>query len=143
MISNQINWILCTAFITISLNIFLTQHFYKNLLHYQTSSNLGKYLYTNHITSKDIDSYLLKDGLNSIHYYSQQLLVTNSYTLPTKKFVITNEEGMNDLKSRNYTFKVKQQFPQFNITKLNWKFLYYKTREESIRQIYILEILRN
>ena len=136
-------YILCTAFMAICMNIFITHHFYKNLLQYQSSSNLGKYIFTNHLLAKDIDSYLLRDGFNSIHFYSQQILDTKNETLPTKKFVITNMDGINELKANKYSFIRIQQFNHFNITKLNWKFLYYKTRKESIRPIYLVELSGN
>lgn len=132
-------WVLTTSFIAIFFNILLTHLFYKNLLQFQSSSAIGKYINKEHILTKDINSYELREGYNAIHFYSKQIITTSESSWPTKKYVITTDEGKNKLLSENAPYKVLQSFEQYNITKLQWKFLAKKTRNESIKHLYMLE----
>ncbi len=136
---NRHKWILTTSFIALFFNILLTHLFYKNLIQFQSSSAIGKYINKEHIQSKDINSYDLREGYNAIHFYSKQIITTNETSSPTKKYVITTDDGKNKLLLENAPYKVIQSFEQYNITKLQWKFLNKKTRNESIKHLYMLE----
>jgi 4-amino-4-deoxy-L-arabinose transferase-like glycosyltransferase len=132
-------WIVTTAFIAISFNFLFTHLFYKNLLKYQASSAIGKYIKQEHLQAKDINSYLLTEGYNAIHFYARQPILTNELEIPTKKYVITTLGGKNQLVTENGAYKIKQVFEQYNITKLQWKFLNKHTRKQTIKVLYLLE----
>jgi hypothetical protein len=141
-LNNHKNLIVICAFFAISLNIFLTHHFYKNLLEYQASSTIGKYIIKNKIDAKDIDTYKLYDGINAIHYYAQQLIISDNWAEPSKKYVITTLDGWNELKQKNKDIILIEKFQSFNITKLNKDFLYEKTRAQKLKYYYLVS-LRN
>ena len=141
-LNNHKNLIVICAFFAISLNIFLTHHFYKNLLEYQASSTIGKYISKNKIDAKDIDTYKLYDGINAIHYYAQQLIISDNWAEPSKKYVITTLDGWNELKQKNKEVILIEKFQSFNITKLNKDFLFEKTRAQKLKYYYLVS-LRN
>jgi hypothetical protein len=103
---------------------------------------IGKYISKNKIDAKDIDTYKLYDGINAIHYYAQQVIISDNWAEPTKKYVITTLDGWNELKQKNKEVILIEKFQSFNITKLNKDFLFEKTRAQKLKYYYLVS-LRN
>lgn len=123
-------------------NVFLTNFVYYQLLTYQVGPQAGRYILEHKIPSAEFANYKVRDPLNSLDFYAQQLL-GGSDTLPNivgKKYVLTMDEGLADLQRNNYKYTTLLQGDLFKVSELTPEFLNPNTRNKATKKYYLLRV---
>jgi 4-amino-4-deoxy-L-arabinose transferase-like glycosyltransferase len=121
-------------------NLFLTHHFYYNLMGYQVGSVTGKYIRSNHIHTKDVVPYLMTDPLTAIHFYANDVINSDSSRIASGKYVLTVEEGKKRLEQKSYSFDVLLEDAYFKVSELTPAFLNPATRSQATTKYYFLKL---
>lgn len=131
---------LSTIVLILGFNLTLSTHFYPNLLKFQAGSTVGKL-----VQAKELDMdefYWFKVHDHSMDFYSEritpQMAEADLSELKSGVRIYTNKEGLNYIKSQNLPYKVEEELLEFPVTRLNFKFLFEKSRAETIDTNYLL-----
>lgn len=120
-------------------NIFITHHFYYQLLKYQLGTVTGKYIREHNINGKDVIFYRFTHPMNSIHYYANQQIPGDSTAFVPGKYLITSPEGIAALEGK-YNYDIVQQGDYFKASELTPEFLNPKTRDKAIMKYYLVKL---
>ncbi len=135
--------VLPSMLVILMVGYMLNRDFYPRLLPYQSESQAAFYikaqqlrgnLATHRLLTRAFDFYLQK---TTPHWTDEQLLKAN----PDKNWIVfTDELGLELLKTHQKPFKILKSFKDFHITTLNATFLNKKTREEALKETYLLRL---
>lgn len=143
-LSAKIIWAGATALILI--NIFLTHHFYYELMKYQVGIVVGKYIKANNIPNNKIMVYRMGDPLNSLHYYADRVIRIKREKgyLPsqTGDYILTQAEGLKDLQERGFELKVLVDGELFKVSELKPEFMSPATRSKVTDAYYFCKITK-
>jgi len=133
-------WLSASGMIII--NIFVTNQLYYSLLQYQLGSQVGKYIHQKAIRPDEIMVYRIEDPLNSINFYAHEMLVGTDTVnkIQGKKYVLTMDKGLNDLKQNGYAFDIEKQGVLFKVSELTPQFINPATRKNELRNYYLLRL---
>ncbi|HEY1031870.1 MAG TPA: glycosyltransferase family 39 protein [Flavipsychrobacter sp.] len=120
-------------------NIFITHHFYYQLLKYQLGTVTGKYIREHNINGKDVIFYRFTHPMNSIHYYANQQIPGDSTAFVSGKYLITSPEGIAVLEGK-YKYDIVQQGDYFKASELTPEFLNPKTRDKAVMKYYMVRL---
>jgi len=137
----KILWLSAVAMILV--NVFLTHHFYYQLLQYQAGSVVGKYINRQQITPDKFTIAAINDPLSCLDFYAGQInprFNDMPRGLPSGHYVLTTDTGLVQLKMENKSFKVQQQGRFFKVSELTPDFLNLKTRDQATTPYYVLRI---
>jgi len=159
-ITGKILWLPAAGIMLV--NIFVTNHFYYQLLGYQLGSNLGRFIKEQNISAKKVYCYRMHDPLNALPFYAQRVFTTfdtttaylhaSSYVKtqignevvlkPERKidFVLTTDEGVKLLHQNGYDFDTLVHGVHFKVSELTGDFLNSATRSKAISNYYFLHL---
>ncbi len=126
----------------VGFNLLMSLNFYPNLLSYQSTSQAGKMVTENKIAPDRFYHY--NKSSYSLDFYAKRITpaldLTNPDNLKPGTWVFSDENGYNELKNSKITYKMVKVFPSFKVTALELPFLYAKTRNQNLKQDYLIEI---
>ena len=120
-------------------NIFITHHFYYQLLKYQLGTVTGKYIREHNINGKDVIFYRFTHPMNSIHYYANRQIPGDSTAFVPGKYLITSLEGIAAIDGK-YNYDIVQQGDYFKASELTPEFLNPKTRDRAVMKYYMVRL---
>ncbi|PID88383.1 MAG: hypothetical protein CSB06_00485 [Bacteroidia bacterium] len=123
----------------LALNLTMALNFYPNLLKFQSESQAGK-IAKQHPNDK---FFYYKKSSYSLHFYAQRFIGELDLSQPESLppcLVYTNEEGLEEIKQKNINYTIEKTMPSFKVTALTPKFLYKKTRSETLNTDYLIRI---
>ena len=124
-------------------NVFLTHHFYYQLMRYQVGTVVGKYIHAQHIPADHIITYRVHDPLNSLHFNAQEVIriFENGY-LPAWKgdYILTQDDGLKDLRDRGFLLTPVLSGDLFKVSELTGDFINAKTRTKATQKYYFLKV---
>ena len=133
-------WLSAAAMIII--NIFITNQLYYSLLKYQVGSQVGRYIFTNHILAESIMVYKLDDPRNSMQFYAQKTITGSDSVkdIQGRQYILTSNEGLNDLRQKGYNFDIQKEGASFKVSELTLPFLDPHTRDGELKHYYIVKL---
>ncbi len=137
-LTGKIFWLTASAMIMV--NIFLTNVAYYTLLTYELGPQVGRYIHANSIQAQDIAVYKLDDPMTAFDFYSQEV-IHGIDTLPeikNRKYLVTMDKGLAELKQQGYTFDIKKQGVAFKVSELTPEFINPKTRNTTVKNYYLV-----
>lgn len=134
-------WLSASGIIIV--NIFLTNHLYYTLLHYQVGSQIGRYIYKQAIPEKDIVTFKMEDPLNSLPFYAQEVIQkTDSIGgVVNRKYILTMDKGMDTLRQKGFVFDIEKQGVLYKVSELTPDFLNPATRSSALKNYYLLKVI--
>jgi 4-amino-4-deoxy-L-arabinose transferase-like glycosyltransferase len=127
------------------INIFLTHHFYYRLMQYQVGIQAGKYISEQKIPAHEVIAYRMHDPLNSLHYYARQVIRVKDdagYLPPSAQYVLTQQEGLDELQQRGYGLQVLLSDRLFKVSELTPDFININKRDKATSPYYFCKISR-
>ncbi len=124
-------------------NIFMTNHFYYTLLHYQAGSRLGRIIRQKDIPASQIKMVDISDPLDAMHFYAQRAITQRMDTLPKIRkgdYWITSRDCILDAKERGFAVDLIDQFGYYKVSELTPEFLNPVTRPSSLKRYYFVRI---
>lgn len=143
-LSGKMIWL--GASVMILINIFLTHHFYYELMKYQVGTVVGKYIRQHHIPNNKVMVYRMGDPMNSLHFYANQVirLQRGRGYLPsqTGDYILTEKEGLEELKERGFEMQILFENELFKVSELKPEFLNPATRKKATSTYYFCKIVK-
>ncbi|MEN8125621.1 MAG: glycosyltransferase family 39 protein [Bacteroidota bacterium] len=134
--------IIISVLFAVFTNFTLNTQFYPNLLKYQAGSNMTKIIDEEGINIDDV--YILDKRYSwSLNFYTQREtpgIATSELENYKGKWLFVYDRDIEKLKSQNIEWKKSYEVPYYRITMLTLKFLNPKTREETLKKAYLLQI---
>lgn len=134
------------ASVMILINVFLTHHFYYELMKYQVGTVVGKYIRNNNIPNEKIMVYRMSDPLNSLHYNADRVIriQRDKGYLPsqTGDYILTQKAGLDELRERGYSVQILIEQELFKVSELKGKFMLPSTRKEATTTYYFCKVLQ-
>lgn len=126
----------------------LNAHFYPSMNPFQGRVLAGKYLKENNISSEDVLIYPLHVHKPTIDAYSNMLIPrTNQLNIvdsiansKASLYVFTNDDGLDSLNLLGYDLQKVEVFKDYQISLLSLPFLNPKTRESTLKNLYLLKL---
>ena len=139
-LKGKLFWLSAGAMIIV--NFFLTNHVYYTLLQYQCGSQAGRYIHSQSILPDEIAQYKMEDPINSIHFYSQGVVsgIDTLSGIHNRKYILTMDKGLNDLKQNGYAFDIVKQGGLFKVSELTPAFINPKTRAGALKNYYLVKL---
>jgi hypothetical protein len=126
------------------LYLFLNIFFYPHLLKYQAGMMAGKWIKENN-TAGPVAIY--RNFSYSFEFYAPGIVMQTDDKKRLEQFasgmgglIYTSKENIKELAGDNYTVEILQTFTYFPVSKLNLKFLNYKTRQAQLQEIVLAKI---
>ncbi len=138
------NLIVGSVLFSIAANLAMNVWFYPNIMKYQPGSSTAFAVKELNLDTDKLYSY----GFTaySYYYYSGELPKnTNRFKLAMsvyeqgEVYVVTRSEAFSKM-DNDFTFQVLKKIEGYPVTLLSMKFLNPKTRDESLRDVYILRV---
>jgi 4-amino-4-deoxy-L-arabinose transferase-like glycosyltransferase len=135
--------ILVTCIGTLSFNLFMSAHFYPNLLKFQSGSVAGKMIYEDKQLNER-SYYSFPQDSYSTDFYAGHYLTGASLedlsSLENGSWIYTNEEGYEQIQAAYPDqFIEVRTFDHYHISMLKMKFLLKEQRESQLTKRYLLE----
>ena len=132
-----------TLLMILAFNFMMSAHFYPTLIgNYQASNTAGRLVSKEQIPPNHFYWYKTHD--HSLDFYSQRITPALSLSdLPNLKagtLIYTDETGYHELQATETNFKTRLILDDFPVSELDLKFLYAKTRVETLKKMYLLEV---
>ena len=137
-----------SLFLILAANLILNVHFYPNLLVYQPGSSAAKFIIEQEIDPNSIRKISLSGHedyhMHCLDFYIQTLV---PYVSPKDENGLTNKnhvfftdlEGKKLLEEKNPNLMELKEFDQFNVTQLNFIFLFPETRDGQLGKRYLIK----
>ncbi|MCC6186939.1 MAG: glycosyltransferase family 39 protein [Chitinophagaceae bacterium] len=143
-VSGKIIWTGAAAMILV--NIFLSHHFYYELMKYQVGTVVGKFIKDNKIPNSKIMVYRMSDPLNSIHYYANQVvrIKREKGYIPSQAtdYVLLTKDGKEELEERGYELQIALQGTLFKVSELTADFINPSNRHKATTDYYFCKITK-
>ena len=129
-------WIIPSVIGTVAFQLILSVHFYPQLLRYQSSAQVGRYIAAHHP-----DRVYWHDQYGyTLDYYSDRA-IPNAYgppvdTLPPGTWIWVSEKALPTMPPNN----ILQTYDDFRVTRLSKSFLDPKTRPGKLGKMYLIEV---
>lgn len=135
-INNKIVWTSAAAIMIA--NVFMSLHFYPQLLKYQVGSQVGRYI-KQQMPNIPIAVYAPENPINAINFYADKMIGTTQYLHPNQ-YLLTMKKGLDSLQKQQIPFQIIQTGAYFQVSQLTPTFLNPKTRSEAVKPYYILQL---
>ncbi len=136
-IQAQMFWV-STAAIMLG-NVFITHHFYYQLLQYQLGSSIGKYMNAHNINTDKLTLYELDHPLNALHFYADRLITLDT-NMQTGSYVLTSYTGIKNLQAKQTPYELLKEGEYFKVTELTLPFLNNATRNKETERYYLIRM---
>lgn len=137
-INGKIVWISASAIMIA--NVFMTLHFYPQLLKYQVGSQIGRYV-KYHLKNEKVAVYQPEDPLNALCFYADSVLPV-IHTPQPNDYLITMQKGLADLHMKGFQYDMIKQGSYFSVSQLTPKFLNPETRDEATGTYWLIKVKR-
>lgn len=149
---DRYNFMKISALTGIGINLLLSLHFYPNLLRYQSTVPVGRYMSAlkerKNISEEKYITFLT-DIPHSLDFYSGKNVkytILNveafaDYPEGDTLWVYTNEKGFTQLQERRYVMQILQKVPHYDVQFLSSDFLNPRTRPLVVKNRYLLELV--
>ncbi len=121
-------------------NVFMTHHFYYQLLKYQLGTVVGNYIKQHDVPANGLVVYKLDHPLNSMHFYANKLIKEDSSGMIPGKYVLTSPEGLTSLEEQHTAYDMVQNGDYFKVSELTPDFLNPATRDKAVMKYYLLRL---
>jgi Dolichyl-phosphate-mannose-protein mannosyltransferase len=134
--------IVSTVYTVISINLFLNLYFYRNLLKYQESSEVGREVTALQIPKDTFFTYKYPN-MGALHFYSRRIvdMKDNLAQVKTGDWLLLDEKSLNELQDANFNVKIVETGNTFSVTNLTPTFLDFRTRPNVVGQYFLVQIL--
>jgi 4-amino-4-deoxy-L-arabinose transferase-like glycosyltransferase len=128
----------------LGVNLMLNTHFFPTLLTYQSGSSAAKFISKNNIPLDRFFAYHIQ--YHSMDFYTGRIIPNlDSAALPdtVKKggvWVYTEAQGITLMRNRGFTPVIVDSISHMHITKVTARFLFNKTRENTLGKQYIARV---
>lgn len=124
-------------------NIFMTHHFYYELLKFQAGSQVGKLIHKKSIPAEQIRIVDLDDPFDAGHFYAQGVIRrTDSFPeIKGVRYFITGRDCIMDLRENDVEYKILKEGNFFKVSELTPEFLNPATREKALKHYYLIKIM--
>ncbi len=126
-------------------NIFLTNHFYYQLLHFQTGSPLGRRIHQMNIPAEQIKVGAIDDPLVAVSFYAHRPIARRTDTIPALEqgdFLITGNEAALPEPRQGLNISLIEEGYWYKVTELTPEFLNPETREQTLKKYYFFKVGR-
>lgn len=121
-------------------NIFITHHFYYNLLKYQLGSSLGRYMKANKMQVDNLTLHQIDHPLNALHFYADRLITLDSAGTEPGKYVLASYSGIEDIKAQQLPYDLLLEGAYFKVSELTPEFLNPATRQKATEKYYFIRM---
>jgi len=135
-ISGKMVWTSASAIIIA--NVFMSLHFYPQLLKYQAGSQVGRFI-KQYYPDKKVTAFAPEDPLNAISFYADKIIGLN-YKPQKKDIILTMQKGLDSLEQQQLHYNILTQGKYFSVSQLTPEFLNPATRDSATHIYYLLEI---
>ncbi len=127
----------------IGLNLFLSLWFYPGILQYQAGNVVGRYISRQKVEKDKFFIYQFYGNAAAIHFYSKRIVkgISNFDSLKSNTYLLTMEEGLNNIKESGKAFELVVDGLDFHVTALTGAFLNKETREQQCKKYYVVKLL--
>jgi 4-amino-4-deoxy-L-arabinose transferase-like glycosyltransferase len=128
----------------LGVNLMLNLHFFPQLLAFQGGSTAAASICRNHAPVDRLYAYRIKN--DAIDFYTQSIVPLLDHEQLQGKlssadaWIYTDDDGYRAIAQMGYRPLVVDSFPDFHVTRVNARFLYFKTRPAALRAQYLLFI---
>lgn len=136
----KIFWLTAGAIVIV--NVFVSNIIYPALLQYQVGSRAGRFIHDSNIPTNDVVNYKVNDPLNSIRFYAHGTIADINFLseLGQRKYLLTMDEGLSDLRKAGYSFDMLKQGRAFSVSQLTPQFINPETRDKETKAYYIVKL---
>ncbi len=120
-------------------NVFITHHFYYQLLQYQLGSSVGKYMKANNINTDKLTLYELDHPLNALHFYADRLIKLDT-NMQAGSYVLASYTGIKNLQAKQTAYELLKEGEYFKVTELKPMFLNNATRHKATQRYYLIRM---
>jgi 4-amino-4-deoxy-L-arabinose transferase-like glycosyltransferase len=122
-------------------NAILSSHFYPELLKYQYSSQMGRYLKENKLPADSIGGYQI-ERFHALHFYADNIIKIENdlQALEGRPYIITNDQGRKEIDAHGWPYRPVLERKMFDVTFLTLPFLNPQTRHTILKNYYLLKI---
>ncbi len=135
-ISGKIVWASALAIMTA--NVFMSLHFYPQLLKYQVGSQVGRYIKQN-LKNESVVVYHPDDPLNALCFYAERMIRLKDEP-QQNDYVLTMKNGLERMKENSIDYEIIQHGNYFAVSQLTPKFLNPATRKEATREYWLVRV---
>src|SRR5690606_30994436 len=141
--ADAVRIVLITTITAIAFNVFLSLHFYPEILKYQSGSQAGRMIASDP-QGKDRTTFVYPGPVYSLDFYAGKYLpilpTASIASLPSGSRVYTTPEGVDEIQALSGNqYDTVKVFDHFHITMLNWDFVMKETRPSTLKKRYLLE----
>jgi 4-amino-4-deoxy-L-arabinose transferase-like glycosyltransferase len=128
------------------MNIVVNLHLFPQLMSFQGGSNAATSIRRNHVPLDRVFGYRAQD--HSIEFYTRRTipLLDSIQTRDTLRsqdvWIYTGRDGYRSIREMGFLPAVVDSFPDFHVSKVTMKFLFFKTRSAMLGWQYILHNIR-
>jgi hypothetical protein len=149
--NGQVPKIFTTTIVTmLGVAFILNVHFYPGLNPYQARVAAGEFIKENDIPAEDVMIYDFNVHKATLDVYSERIIprtwhLSTIDSLLTEKgslYVFTDPKGLDSLASRKFNVLDKKVYKDYQISLLSLPFLNPATRENVLREVYLLKLER-
>ncbi len=126
----------------VGINLFLTHHFYPQLLRYQVGSVAGKYFRHHAPSGAQFFVHRVDDPLNALPFYARRFVPAwdSTASVGADDWILTQDAGLATLRARALSFEVMLQGRRFKVSELTLPFLNRRTRRTVTQPYYLVRI---
>lgn len=140
--------VMASIMVIIAANLVMNTWFYPQLMRYQPGQSLVQAIDQQGISREKVESY--RFGEFSYDYYMGAQKrngisldgISASLETSDEVYVVTDEKGKRQIEEQ-YASRVLFNMGTHNVTRLDIKFLNHKTRDETLKTVYLLEVTKN
>lgn len=125
----------------LTLNLFASVFFYRQLLKYQEGSEVGRVIEYNNVNTNKffVYNYPLT---HSLHFYARRIVQRKDSVQQVEigDWLLTDEKGLANLQAANFEMKYVETGNTFPVSNMTPHFLNAVTRSETVGQYFLVEI---
>ena len=131
-----------TVYTVIAINLFLNLYFYRELLKYQESSEVGSEISAMKLPQDAFFTYKYPT-MGALHFYSRRVVQMKDSVEQVKigDWLLLNEDGLAELQNAELNVKIVETGNTFSVTNLTPAFLNFKTRPDVVGQYFLVQVL--
>ncbi len=125
----------------LTINLFASLYFYRQLLKYQEGSEVGRVIHRNKIAEDKFFTY--KYPLtHSLHFYAQRNVEQkdSAHQVKIGDWLLTDEKGLAELQAANWDIQYIETGNTFPVSNMTPQFLKADTRPETVGQYFLVTI---
>jgi 4-amino-4-deoxy-L-arabinose transferase-like glycosyltransferase len=126
----------------VGINLFLTHHFYPELLRYQAGSVAGRYFRQYAPHGSRLFAHRVDDPLNALHFYARRVAPSwdSTSALSKNDWILTQGAGLATLRQRGAVLDTVLSGRRFKVSELTLPFLEQRTRSAVTQPYYLVRV---